>query len=224
MFAGLRSRCRTWLWFFQPGREAASLHELHGEERHALVFAEFEDLHDMRMLQARDGLTLGAETSSLLAGGMTAGREHLQGDDTTERLLPGLVNDPHAPAELSEDFIASHFLGQGTRHLVGIAVGRAGAGAGRANVGLGERGFPGRRQRNRTCHCFKPGTAGCIRRRWLQFAQAPNQGVTIPRRVQAFEHGEAVGTCRQVSCDRLDAVLGQLTTVVRLEQRTIRAR
>ena len=88
-------------------RQAAAVDVFQREVRQAFVLADFVDLHDVRVLQARDGFGFGAESSPLVRRGVLAGQDHLQGDDAVERDLPGLVDDAHAAAaELAEDFVA----------------------------------------------------------------------------------------------------------------------
>ena len=89
--------------------EAAAVDELQREEGQAVVLADLVDLHDVRVLQAGDGLGLGPEAGQLLGAGVVAGQDHLQGDDAVERELPGLVDDAHAAAaQLAQDFVAGH--------------------------------------------------------------------------------------------------------------------
>ena len=60
--------------------QAAAGAELQREERQAVVLADLVDLHDVGMLQAGDGLGLGAEAGQFRAAGVAAGQDHLQGD------------------------------------------------------------------------------------------------------------------------------------------------
>ena len=54
------------------------------------------DLDDVRMPETGDKFRLTIETSAFLLPRMLAGQEHLQGDDTVEIDLPGLLDHSHA--------------------------------------------------------------------------------------------------------------------------------
>ncbi len=78
--------------------QTAAVHELQRKVGMAVVFADLEDLHDVRVLQAGDRFGLGAEAGYLPFAGVFAGQDHLQGHQTVELALPGLVDDAHAAA------------------------------------------------------------------------------------------------------------------------------
>src|SRR2546421_229156 len=75
-------------------RQAAPSHELQGEVGPALPLAHLVDLHDVRVAQVGDGSRLGPEAGQLGTAGVAAGQDALEGDDTVEADLPGLVDDP----------------------------------------------------------------------------------------------------------------------------------
>jgi hypothetical protein len=62
------------------------------------MFADFVDLHDVRMLQSGDGLGLEAEAFELLRVRMRTGQNHLKRDQALEVHLPGSVHNAHAAA------------------------------------------------------------------------------------------------------------------------------
>ena len=62
------------------------------------MFAVLVDLHDVGVLQARDGFGFGAEASQLLAAGMAACKDHLEGDEAIELEMACLVDNAHAAA------------------------------------------------------------------------------------------------------------------------------
>jgi hypothetical protein len=78
--------------------QAAAVDQLHGEERLALVLADFVDGHDVGVVEGCDGGGLGAEALQVGGRGLRAGAEHLEGDDPAQALLAGLVDDAHAAA------------------------------------------------------------------------------------------------------------------------------
>jgi hypothetical protein len=82
----------------EPAGEAAALDKLQGEEGQAVVLANLVDLHDVGVLQAGDRLGLGLEAAQLLAAGVAAAQDHLEGDEALELQVPGLVYDSHAAA------------------------------------------------------------------------------------------------------------------------------
>ena len=74
----------------------------------AVVFADLEDLHDVRMLQAGDRLGLGAEAGHVPFAGVFTGQDHLQGHEAVELALPGLVDDAHtAAAQFLQQFVVA---------------------------------------------------------------------------------------------------------------------
>ena len=87
--------------------QAAAAAELQREERLALVLADLVDLHDVGMLQARDGLRLGLEAGQVRRAGVAARQDHLQRHQPIQLRLPRLVDHAHAAAaQLAEDLVA----------------------------------------------------------------------------------------------------------------------
>ena len=87
-------------------RQAAALDKLHGVVVNALVAADAEDRHDVRVVQLRGGLGLDLEPLPLLGVDRRGERQHLQGNAPAQRDLLGLVDDAHAPpADLAEDAV-----------------------------------------------------------------------------------------------------------------------
>jgi len=65
------------------------------------------DLHDVRMLQASDGL--GLEASQFRRAGVTTGPDHLQGHRPLQGQVPRLIDDTHAAAaQFSQDFVTGN--------------------------------------------------------------------------------------------------------------------
>ncbi len=92
----------------QPACQRAALYEFKGEERPSVRLADLVDLHDVRMLQPRDGLGLYPEPRPLGWVAIGAG-EHLEGDGPLEGQVPRLVDDAHAaPAEYRLHLIAGN--------------------------------------------------------------------------------------------------------------------
>jgi hypothetical protein len=128
--------------------EAAAGAELQGQVGPALVDADLEDLDDVRMLQAGDGFRLGLEALQGGAAGVSAGQDHLEGDDPVEAHLPGPIHHAHAAApQLAEDLVARRrapFAG-GVLRRRWVAVGRQDGG--RRQRGLLRRHGGGRQRR-----------------------------------------------------------------------------
>ena len=88
----------------KDGRQAAALDELHRVVVNAMVAADTEDRHDVRMMQLRGGLCLDLEPLPLLGVDRRGEGQHLQCDAPAQRNLLGLVDDAHSPAaDLAED-------------------------------------------------------------------------------------------------------------------------
>jgi hypothetical protein len=64
----------------------------------AVVFADFVDRHDVRMLQVRNGLSLGMEALDLRRAGQDARLDHLQRHRPVKADLARLIHHPHATA------------------------------------------------------------------------------------------------------------------------------
>ena len=89
--------------------EAAAADVFQRKIRPALGFTDFVDLHDVWMLQRRDGLRLGAESSQRIRIAQFVGVNHLQGDESVEPNLSGLEDDAHsAPPQLAENVVPRH--------------------------------------------------------------------------------------------------------------------
>ena len=78
--------------------QTAPVDKFEREIRQAVLVADFVDLHDVRMGQARNRLSFGVEASQLLLARVPAGQEHLEGHQPVEPRLPGLVDDANATA------------------------------------------------------------------------------------------------------------------------------
>jgi hypothetical protein len=74
-----------------------------------LVFADFEKLDSVRMLQPCHGLGLGPEALASIAVGKVVAQQHLERHHAVKLGVPGTVDDPHAaPANLAEDLVVAH--------------------------------------------------------------------------------------------------------------------
>ncbi len=121
--------------------EAAAVRVLHHEIVPAFMLADFKDLHDVGVLQAGDGLDLGAEAGQLVRARLRAGQDHLQRDQPTEAQLARLVDDAHAaPAQFPQQLVTGH--GRPARRQ----------GDGPPRIGSGR--FRGRRPRHRRRPAF----------------------------------------------------------------------
>ena len=91
-----------------------------------VVFADLVDRHDMRMIQVRGGLGLGAKPLHVAAGGEVAGEDHLERHRAVERHLPRLVDDPHAaPGDLLQQFVVAE-VADHRRRSAAVRLGLAG--------------------------------------------------------------------------------------------------
>src|SRR5262249_43723009 len=92
-------RCLHRLGFaVDPGGQASPLNELQGEVWPAFRFANVVNLHDIGVLQAGDGFTLSAEAGLIFIPVIEASSKHLQGYQSVEPDLAGLIDHPHATA------------------------------------------------------------------------------------------------------------------------------
>ena len=92
----------------QPVGEAAPFQQLQRDKGKAGGLADVVDLHDIGMMQPGDRFRLAPETVQVLRPGLEAGTDHLQGDQTVQLVLPGLVDHPHATvAQLRQDVVVS---------------------------------------------------------------------------------------------------------------------
>jgi hypothetical protein len=85
------------------------------------MFADFMNLDDVGMLQAGDGLGLGAEALEAGSAGVTAAEDHLERDLPAQSEVLGLVNDTHpSAAQFGEDLVSGR---RTDRHGATIAAG-----------------------------------------------------------------------------------------------------
>ncbi len=89
--------CLTWRQrtVFEPIRQASPTRELKSQKRHTFALTDLEDLHDVRMLQTRDRLSFGQETTAELGIGEARAADHFQGHDTLQLLVHAAINDSH---------------------------------------------------------------------------------------------------------------------------------
>jgi hypothetical protein len=92
-----RLACRLGLARQFP-RETSTFDKFHREVRSALVHPAVEDLHDVRVPQARHRLRLPLEPAPLARLGIRAGERHLQRDQPVELQMPDAKDDPHTAA------------------------------------------------------------------------------------------------------------------------------
>src|SRR5438132_2318010 len=78
--------------------ETAALQVLHAEKGLSLSVSHLDDLHDPGMLQPSQRLRVPLEADQIFAGRVTIIQNHLDGNEALRTLLPGLVNNAHAPA------------------------------------------------------------------------------------------------------------------------------
>src|SRR5262249_28343701 len=78
--------------------EVAAVQVFQGEVRPARVLADFVNLHDVRVLQPGERLSLFAEALDFIRVGEDAGLDHFQSDDAVQGQLARLVDDAHAAA------------------------------------------------------------------------------------------------------------------------------
>src|SRR5271169_6004766 len=86
-----------------------AIHELHGDEGAAIFFSDVVNRTDVGMIERRCGPSLAAKT---LQGPRITGnviRKKLEGDETAQARVLGLVNHSHpATAELFHDAVVRH--------------------------------------------------------------------------------------------------------------------
>ncbi len=86
------------------------------------MFADGVDRDDVRMLQARFGAGLAAETCQLFGAGVAARRHHLESDQALQRDFARLVDNAHAAAaEYAENLVTGNCRHR-RRHFHGGAV------------------------------------------------------------------------------------------------------
>ncbi len=77
------------------------------------MFADLVNLQNVGVLDARDGLGLGADAFQVLRTGAAPAADHFQGHHAVQLLLPGLVHDAHAAcAEFAQDLVARRQPGE----------------------------------------------------------------------------------------------------------------
>jgi hypothetical protein len=92
-----------------PLRQAAALHPFEGKKRPSSRLLHLEDLHNVGMLQPRDGLRLATEAREI--GGVGAA-QHLQRNRPPQLAVPGFVDHAHAAAgDLAENRIIGQLRG-----------------------------------------------------------------------------------------------------------------
>src|SRR5436190_24251728 len=79
-------------------REAATWQVFEREEGPAVAFADFMDLHDVRVLHACNGFRLGPKTGPYRGVRIGTRKNHLECDQSIERSLTREVDDSHTPA------------------------------------------------------------------------------------------------------------------------------
>ncbi len=90
-----------------------------------MPFTDVENLNDVGMLKAGDGLGLGSEAGTVFLVGELAAQEHLQRHDTLELRVPRPIDNAHAAAaQLAQDLIRPDLGGQrrwfGRRYGLGV--------------------------------------------------------------------------------------------------------
>ena len=99
----------------QPGRicaqqlgQAAPFDQLHAEVMLTLVFADFVDRHDVRMIEVGRRLGLLAEPAHVVGRSELAAQDHLQRHRAFQALLASFVDHAHAAAgNLAEQFVVA---------------------------------------------------------------------------------------------------------------------
>ena len=89
-------------------REVTALNQLHAEIMLALVLPDFEDRHDVRMVEVRRGLCLDIKAPHVPVRGQVGRQNHLDGHDALQACLPGLVYHAHAtPRQLADQLVVA---------------------------------------------------------------------------------------------------------------------
>ena len=95
----------------QLSRQAPPRAELEAQKREPVVFPNFVNLDDIRMLQTRDRFGFDAETVQIVLAGVAPRQNDLERHDPVEFSLAGLIHDPHAsPRNLAQDIVAAKRL------------------------------------------------------------------------------------------------------------------
>ncbi len=77
--------------------QAAAVDELQREVRPTVAVADLVDLHNVGVLQAGDGLALGAKASPFRGAGVGAGQDHFEGHQAIEARCRALYTTPMVP-------------------------------------------------------------------------------------------------------------------------------
>ena len=86
--------------------ERATFDQLHAVEVLALMFSNFVDGHDVRMIETRRGLGFESKALHLNGRGELARRDHLQRHGPIEADLARAINHSHSAArEFAENFV-----------------------------------------------------------------------------------------------------------------------
>src|SRR3954447_5745057 len=102
---------RTYLLWLAPEAliQAAASDELEDKVRSAFGLAHIVNLHNVGMLQAREGGSFCAQTCQVLRLGVKSAQNHLQRHNALKSDLPSPIDDPHAAAaDFFDDFVARH--------------------------------------------------------------------------------------------------------------------
>ena len=134
----------------EPPVETAAVHVFERQVIHAVLAADFMDLHDVGVLQAGHGFRLGAEAGHLLGGRVDAVPDDLQGHQAFQVGLLRQVDHSHAPvSQLADHGVLADARRQGVRS---VSVRLRRQGGGRVRCGLVGRRRPGPAVRpSRTC-------------------------------------------------------------------------
>src|SRR5947209_12855436 len=98
---------RPWA-FGEELRETAAGDELHREVLPPVVFADFIDGQNVRVVEVRRRLGLLLEPDAIRLTGELAAQNHLDGDGPVQTHLPGLEDDAHAAAgDFFDEFIVA---------------------------------------------------------------------------------------------------------------------
>ena len=94
--------------FLEDGVQTHAGDKLHDVIVMPVIPADTEDGHDVSVVQPSGRPRLPLETEHLLGVGESRLGQNLEGNPPAERLLLGLVDDPHAaPADLAEDAVVA---------------------------------------------------------------------------------------------------------------------
>ncbi len=98
--------------------QTAAVHVLQRQEGKSLLLADGVDLDDVGVLQTGLGAGLGTKALALLGAGVDAGHDDLEGHQSIQGDLVGLVDDPHAAVtENVKDLVAGDGQAQRRQRL-----------------------------------------------------------------------------------------------------------